>query len=319
VDFGLLQQLLVLSLLMVIGLTLLGYQVMVLLTPESPPITQRLFSLTQGDDANSFEVDPLLRTLNRRLTPFIELCRQWGSSFYGTTPKLKKQTATLLQLAGKPCDDKAIEHFLGWRIAAAIICSVVFGLALLPMKQPLFIVTGLIGGFYLGGLLVYMGLKRQAAERIDTLRRALPDTLDLMVVCMEAGLGLDATIKRVSQETQHLSPTLANELNRVSLELNAGLPRDEVLKQLGNRNGVDELRSLCTTMIQSDRLGTSISSAMRIYAEDIRQRRKQMAEELAAKASIKMTLPLVLFVFPPLMIILLGPVVITALDMFSGG
>jgi tight adherence protein C len=174
----------------------------------------------------------------------------------------------------------------------------------------------LIAGLLIGSRLPEMGLKGKANKRKDDIRFSLADVLDLMVVCVEAGLGLDATLNRVSEEAMRISPPMGKEFKRVTKELNAGLPRSDVFGQLGKRVGVDELRSLCALIVQSDKMGTSIADGLRVYAEDLRVRKRQRAEELAAKASIKMTLPLVFFVFPPLMIILLGPAVLSMMDMF---
>jgi tight adherence protein C len=138
-----------------------------------------------------------------------------------------------------------------------------------------------------------------------------------MVVCVEAGLSLDATIQRVADETERIAPELSYELKRLNKELSAGIPRTEALQALGQRVGVDELRSLCGMIVQADKMGTSIADTLRIYADDLRTRRRQRAEELAAKAGIKMTFPLVLFIFPPLFIILMGPIVINAVQSFT--
>jgi tight adherence protein C len=137
-----------------------------------------------------------------------------------------------------------------------------------------------------------------------------------MVVCVEAGLGLDATIQRVAEETERIAPEISHEFKRLNKELNAGISRAEAFQNLGQRAGVDELRSLCAMVIQSDKMGTSVADTLRVFADDLRVKRRQKAEELAAKASIKMTFPLVFFVFPPLFIVLMGPIVIQASQQF---
>ena len=299
------------------ALFLLLFQLLKILIPELNPVQQRIDTLTERHLQAGVRRKRTPSWINRYTDPFLRSCQEWGQNFYAGSAKLKQETKDLLQQAGKPSGDQAVKQFLGKRMATAIALSVLMAIVMAPMGQPLMWLVGIIGGFYVGGLLVYMQLKSKANERKTRLRRGLPDALDLMVVCVEAGLGLDTTIKRVSQEIQTLAPDLSDEFKRVSQELNAGLAREEVLKSLGTRNGVDELRSLCMTLIQSDRLGTSVGDALRIYAEDMRDRRKQRAEEQAAKASVKMTIPLVLFIFPPLMIVLLGPVVLNAMKSFG--
>ena len=134
-----------------------------------------------------------------------------------------------------------------------------------------------------------------------------------MVVCVEAGLGLNQAIVRISEEIRHLSPELSNELAMVNLEIRAGTPRDEALRNLGERTGVDDLRSLATLLVQTDRFGTSVAQALNIQSETLRQKRRQRAEEQAAKLSIKMLFPLTFFIFPALFVVVLGPAAVSFL------
>ncbi|HEX8362900.1 MAG TPA: type II secretion system F family protein [Longimicrobium sp.] len=153
-------------------------------------------------------------------------------------------------------------------------------------------------GFFVG---------RRARSRQRELQRALPDALDLLVVCVEAGLGLNQAMMRVSQEIRHVSVLISDELGLVNLEIRAGVPRQDALRNLGTRTGVQELRSLGAMLIQTDRFGTSIAQAMRIHADTLRTKRRQRAEEAAAKTTVKLVFPLVLFVFPAMFVVLLGP------------
>lgn len=162
--------------------------------------------------------------------------------------------------------------------------------------------VGWIGpGFFVG---------RRARSRQRELQRALPDALDLLVVCVEAGLGLNQAMIRVSQEIRHVSALIGDELGLVNLEIRAGVPRQDALRNLGTRTGVAELRSLGAMLIQTDRFGTSIAQAMRIHAETLRTKRRQRAEEAAAKTTVKLVFPLVLFIFPAMFVVLLGPALI---------
>ena len=143
-----------------------------------------------------------------------------------------------------------------------------------------------------------------------SLTLALPDALDLMVVCVEAGLTVDAAMQRVGQELGLAHPTLSRELGIAHMETRVGLARSEALKNLGVRTGNAALQSLSAMLIQAERFGTSIAGALRIHAESLRTKRQHAAEELAAKASVKMSFPLVLFIFPSTFIVLAGPTVI---------
>ncbi len=153
-------------------------------------------------------------------------------------------------------------------------------------------------GFFVG---------RRARSRQRELQRALPDALDLLVVCVEAGLGLNQAMLRVSHEIRHVSELISSELGLVNLEIRAGVPRQDALRNLGTRTGVPELRSLGAMLIQTDRFGTSIAQAMRIHADTLRTKRRQRAEEAAAKTTVKLVFPLVLFIFPAMFVVLLGP------------
>jgi tight adherence protein C len=147
-------------------------------------------------------------------------------------------------------------------------------------------------------------------RRQDEIRVTLPDALDLLVVCVEAGLGLSAAIQRVSSEIRLASEALADELALVHQQMQAGIARADALRNLAQRTGVGEVYSLVAMLIQTDRLGTSVAQALRAHAESMRVRRKQRAEQMARKASVKLAFPLVFLVLPALLIIILGPAAI---------
>ena len=151
-----------------------------------------------------------------------------------------------------------------------------------------------------------MGIKSNQ----KALTHGLADALDLMVVCVEAGLTVDAAMQRVGTEMVMAHPEISRELGITHMETRVGLSRVEALKNLGVRTGCEALQSLSAMLIQADRFGTSIASALRIHADTLRQNRHHAAEELAAKASVKMSFPLVLFIFPATFIVLAGPTVI---------
>ena len=153
-------------------------------------------------------------------------------------------------------------------------------------------------------------LSRQITKRQHRIRRSLPDALDLMVVCVEAGLGLNAALDRVGREMELVEPALAQELTTTNLEIRAGRPRDEALRNLGDRTGVEDLKALVAMLVQTDRFGTSIADSLRVFSDSMRTKRRQRAEEMVAKAAIKLIFPLLLFIFPALLIVLMGPALI---------
>jgi tight adherence protein C len=160
-------------------------------------------------------------------------------------------------------------------------------------------------------------LSRMISNRKARITRALPDALDLMVVCVEAGLGLNAALQRVGREMELVEPDLSQELAITNREIRAGRPRDEALRNLGDRTGVDDLKSLVAMLVQTDRFGTSIADSLRVFADSMRTKRRQRAEEMVAKAAIKLIFPLLLFIFPALLIVLMGPALIKIWDMFG--
>jgi tight adherence protein C len=172
------------------------------------------------------------------------------------------------------------------------------------------VMIGIAFGGMMGFLTPTFWLRRQTKSHQEALDRGLPDALDLLVICVEAGLTLDAAMQRVGQELSLAHPKLSRELEITHLETRLGLSRADSLRNLGERTGSHQLESLATLLVQSDRFGTSIASALRVHAESLRVSRQQAAEEQAAKASVKLTFPLVFFIFPAVLIVLAGPAAI---------
>ena len=160
-------------------------------------------------------------------------------------------------------------------------------------------------------------------KRQHRLQLSLPDALDLMVICMEAGLGLDQAVLRVSQELKFAHPELSEELQMVNMETQLGKSRLDALRELATRTGVDDIKGLVAMLIQTDRFGTSLAQSLRVFSDDLRLKRRQRAEEQAAKTTVKMVPPLVFFIFPALMVVILGPGIIAImhqlLPMLTGG
>lgn len=163
----------------------------------------------------------------------------------------------------------------------------------------------------LGYLLPDMWLTWRVKSRQHKLRRALPDALDLLVICVEAGLGLDQALMKVSQDMRISHPELSEELQLVNMEMRIGKTRIDALRELARRTGLDDIKALVAMLIQTERFGTSIAQSLRVYSDDMRLKRRQRAEEMSAKTSVKMVPALVFFIFPALMVVILGPAIIT--------
>lgn len=202
---------------------------------------------------------------------------------------------------------------VGWGIIAPLMGWMFVPAGGGTLTLVLFVMSVLIG--LIGPTAVLDRLVNRRRERI---RRGVPDALDLLVVCVEAGVSLDASMLRVSRDMATIHPELAFELGQIVRKVGAGMPRERALQQLPVRTGVEELRTLVASMIQSERLGSSIARVLRINAETLRLRRKQSIEKKAAEASLKMVLPLALFLLPALMIVTIGPALIEMMAQFGG-
>ena len=160
-------------------------------------------------------------------------------------------------------------------------------------------------------------LQRMLEKRMRALSNGFPDALDLLVVCVESGLGLAQAIQRVAQELEVSHPELAVELSTVNAEIRVGIPRERALKNLAERTGMEDIRGLVALLVQTMRFGTGVADALRVYSEEFRDKRTQKAEEQAAKMGTKLVFPLVLFMFPIFFIVAIGPAVIRIIDAFS--
>jgi len=202
--------------------------------------------------------------------------------------------------------DEALTVFFGIRVMFALALFVLFSTSFV-VKANLMLA---LGGLGLGYLLPGMVLARLAKRRAHRIRLSLADALDLLVVSVEAGLGLDQALQRVGAELASAYPDLSDELRLVNLELRAGKARAEALRNLGQRSGVDDLNSLVTMLIQTDKFGTSVAQSLRVYSETLRTKRRQRAEEAAAKTGVKMVFPLVFCIFPAIWVVTIGPAAI---------
>ena len=189
---------------------------------------------------------------------------------------------------------------------------------LVGQPTPIAVLVGLWSVFA-GWAIPVWYVNLRLGRRQEQIRRSVPDALDLLVVCIEAGVSLDAAILRVAREILRVHPALATELLVVNRKTNAGVPRDQALRGLWERTGVEEVRALVSTMIQSDKWGTSIGQVLVVYAETLRRKRRQAVEKKAATVPLKMLFPLILFILPALFIVVMGPAVLQIPKLFHMG
>ena len=213
------------------------------------------------------------------------------------------------------------QHMTIYRGLRVLFAALGFGGVLLftGTSSPLLLVGMPAFGYFVPRFM----LKRAVKARQLRIRLALPDALDLTVICVEAGLALDQAMLRVGEDLRHAHPELSGEFHLFNLETRAGKPRSEALRNLYGRTGVEDIRALVTTLVQTDRFGTSVAQALRVHSDSLRTERRQRAEEQAAKTTVKMIIPLVLFVLPSLIFVTVGPAVIqlmhVLLPMGGGG
>jgi len=220
-----------------------------------------------------------------------------------STADVSRTRGWLIQAGFRDAID--VHYYFGARLLMAAVGFA--GVVLFSGFDSLLLLVVIPGlGFFLPRFI----LKRMVKDRQHRIRLGLPDALDLTVICIEAGLALDQALTRVGQDLHHAHPDLSDEFHLVNLEMRAGKPRAEVLRNLVDRTGVEDIHSLVGTLIQTHRFGTSVAQALRVHSDFLRTERRQRAEEQAAKTTIKMVLPLVIFVLPSIIFVTIGPAVI---------
>ena len=208
----------------------------------------------------------------------------------------------------------AVKTLLSLVLPVALALFLHFSQPNIPFVRSLILVLlTATAGYYLPEILLRFITKK----RIERMRNSLPDMIDLMVICTESGMGIDAAIARISREMAGTNRDLAQEFYLSALEIRAGATRIEALRNLALRSRLEDLEDLVSVLVQADKFGTSLAESLRVQSDMMRTRRTQRAEELAAKIPVKMTLPLILFIFPTLMMVLLGPAVIQLIKAFS--
>jgi tight adherence protein C len=232
------------------------------------------------------------------------------------TPKnqYEKFLKQMLVESGKASSDEEVLRFVGQRFSGAAIgifigvfVLFIFGFNLnsffMAMAFPVFMF-----------LLPIFMLRNNIKQRAQEVTYNLPDALDLLTICVEAGLGLDAALARVSKEFARSSKVLSDELNRISKDILSGISRQDAFRSLANRISTPDVQSLTALLIQTDRLGTSIAQSLRVYCDTLRTRRRQRIEELSQKASIKMMIPMILFILPAMFVVILAPAAISLMQ-----
>jgi tight adherence protein C len=210
--------------------------------------------------------------------------------------------------------ESTLKIFNGSKFVIPILLCIVALVSGLGALSPFFVYAVCLGIGYLGP---DFWLGRMIKKRQSKIRRGLPDVLDLLVICIEAGLSLDQGTVRTSEELAHAQPELCDELHVVVLEQRAGRPRQDTWKHLAERTDVDCVRNLVSMLIQAEQFGTSIGKTLRTHSDTLRTQRIQQVEEQAAKTTIKLIFPLVFFIFPSLFLVTLGPAIIIMMDSFK--
>lgn len=279
---------------------------------EDDPLQARLAEFIQRGDVTSLEEIELSQPFAERV--IVPLIRRVGEIAARFTPqKVIHDTANNLEKAGNPWPVDAPTFF-----AIRVILSVVFGgfsflvLTNDPTTNLLINLGGFAGGFFVPHIMLTGRITRRQTE----IRKAMPDALDLLTICVEAGLGFDAALSKVSEKWENeLSLAFARTIREVQL----GKPRREALKDMSDRLGIPEMTSFVAAIVQSEQLGVSMAKVLRIQSDQMRLKRRQRAEEEAHKAPVKMIIPMALLMFPSIMIIILTPAVIQIMTNLGGG
>jgi tight adherence protein C len=237
--------------------------------------------------------------------------------YAGNTGYMGKTRKLLITANAYKDDGDVFQHFAFSLFVACMAIGV--GVAAMVLLPVVFIykIMALLTCVLLGRFIPDFMLRSKANNRKQEIYYTLSDVLDLLVVCMESGLGMDSSLVRVAQESAKLAPELTDEFNKLLFEVSSGISRTEAFRNMATRTDVTELGTMAAMLIQADKFGTPLGNTLKVFSDDLRRKRRMKAEELASKASIKMTFPLVLLIFPPLFMILLGPQVIIALDIFK--
>lgn len=271
-------------------------------TTNTAQMVQQRLQAYGGDRPLTIEEMELQRPFSERfLRPAIE---RIGSRLSRSTPqKARQDLLNKLDLAGRP-GNLTPEDFAAVRLIAAAVVAAIGLLLGILLGNALYIAIAIAGGAILGFFLPVIWLNQKVDARRKEIQKGLPDALDLLVICVDAGLGFDAALTRVTEKFKN---ALSEEFAKVLREVSLGRPRLEALDEMGRSSGVEDLHNFIQAVIQSEQFGTGVGKILRIQADDMRRKRRQRAQEKAAQATLKMMLPMVGCIFPTLWIVLLGP------------
>ncbi|MEO8744763.1 MAG: type II secretion system F family protein [Candidatus Dormiibacterota bacterium] len=288
----------------VVGLGVLMIFIGLARTPSTntAQMVQQRLSVYGGEKPLTMEEVELQRPFSERfLRPAIE---RLGSIMSRSTPqKARQDLMNKLDLAGRP-GNLTPEDFAAVRIVAAAVMAAVGLLIGLLLASPVYLAISVAGGAILGFYLPVLWLKQKVDARRAEIQKGLPDAMDLLVIAVDAGLGFDAALARVTDKYKN---ALSEEFAKVLREVSLGRPRLEAMDEMGRSSGVEDLHNFIQAIIQSEQFGTGIGKILRIQADEMRRKRRQRAQEKAAQATLKMMLPMVGCIFPTLWIVLLGP------------
>ncbi|CAN5885080.1 type II secretion system F family protein [soil metagenome] len=279
----------------VFGTALVGGAALLLMPRRTMAIDRRLQELT---------VAPQDEPAQLRMQRMVRIFKRIGEKVPRSPKEMGSLRLRLVQAGYRR--DEAITIFFGIHALFAVVLFLFLSSNFLARPNTMMALGGLGLGYIAPGMI----LARLAKRRSHRIRLSLADALDLLVVSVEAGLGLDQALSRVGSELAFAYPELSEELKLINLELRAGKARSEALRNLADRTGVDDLSSLVTMLIQTDKFGTSVAQSLRVYSDSLRTKRRQRAEEAAAKTGVKMVFPLVLCIFPSIWVVNIGPAAI---------
>jgi tight adherence protein C len=289
----------------VFGSLLVTAVAMMYLSRSSVSIEQRLGELTGAPLKGSTAADPGYEKV------VVDTLKRLGNMAPKSVSEMSKLQQRLLNAGYRRSE--ALLIFSGVRVGAALALFALFAAPIIVRPNLATAAATCLVGYFLPGF----ALGRIATRRQHRIRMGLPDALDLLVVSVEAGLGLDQAIQRVGQELAFAHPDLCEEMRLINLELRAGKPRSEALANMGARTGVDDVVSLVAMLVQTDKFGTSVAQSLRVHSDTLRTKRRQRAEEKAAKLGAKMVFPLVICIFPAIWVVTIGPAAIKFIEVFA--
>ncbi len=286
-------------LLLFAGVFLLVIALMSLVYGFFDPVRSRFKSGFKGEALLSHELDQLSEQLLKHHKQFVPKDKS-----------LLQRTATRMHHAGFHAKD-SIEHYYAIKVLLLVVLPLLtlISLSFVPSLKG----THLLSGVLIAAVVGYLGpsfvLDRLVSQRQKLIKRSFPDALDMIVICAEAGLGLDGAIQKVTAEITIGHPELATEFNLVLAEIRAGIDRHEALQKMVERTGIDDIRGLVSTIAQGMRFGTSVADTLRVYSEDLRDKRAHIAEEIAAKIGLKLIFPLGMCLLPAFLLLILAPMI----------